>query len=371
MHSQRYRYTAAAAVLALSVTALAACSSGNAQEPAATSSAPANGLEERDSAHLPDDWDDVVAAANEEGEVVIYTTLPQEQIGILAGAFNEIYPDIKVNAVTDSSTAITSRFQTEHEATGQTPADVVHSAAFEALNNSEPDWFTDLQDDPELLPSLADYSERAVTDERPRSAQVAAYPWQLIVNTSMVEDDVPTSFEDFGDPEYAGKLGILDPRAGSNVAAFYVALRDEFGPEFLEDLAANQPSLSPGVPDLSQNVAAGAFPYGFPTNGSGARQVEQAGAPVERSNADPVVVGGTTLALPTEPKHPNAGRVFANFLLTAQAQELQCETTGLGSLNELAEAACEDVEIPEDAIFAPFTPDPDDIADVVALLGLS
>jgi iron(III) transport system substrate-binding protein len=357
----------AAAVAAAVLFSLAGCAGGN-----SAASAPAGNLEERDTAHLPSDWDSVVQKANEEGQVVIYTTLPQEQIGTLSTAFNAIYPKIKVNAVTDSSTAITSRFQTEYDATGKAPSDVVHSAAFEALNASKPDWFTDLQKSKDLLPSLADYSARGVTTEHPRSVQVAAYPWQLIINKTQVQDsDAPQSFEAFTDPKYKGKLSILDPRAGSNVAAFYVELRKKFGDGYLTALAKNEPKLSPGVPDLSQSIAAGATQFGFPTNASGARQVENAGAPVARVTSDPVVVGGTTMAIPTNSAHPNAGRVFANFLLTAQAQELQCKSTGLGSLNKIAKGDCAKVEIPADAIFASFLPSEKDRSDVVALLGLA
>jgi iron(III) transport system substrate-binding protein len=202
--------------------------------------------------------------------------------------------------------------------------------------------------------------------------KVAAYPWQLIINKSQVkEGDAPKSFEELAEPKYKGKLSLLDPRAGSNVASFYVELRKEFGDDYLRALAKNEPKLSPGVPDLSQSIAAGATQYGFPTNASGARQVEAAGAPVLRVTSEPVIVGGTTMAVPTNSAHPNAGRVFANFLLTAQAQEIQCKATGLGSLNKLAKGDCANVAIPDDALFASFLPSEKDRSEVVALLGLA
>lgn len=335
-------------LLAVAGLVLSGCTSGTTPE----NTAAAGGLSEQDSAHLPADWPDVVAAAEEEGEVIIYTTFPEAQIALLIADFNTIYPNIRVQPVIDSSATLPARWSQEHEATGSSPGDLTHSAAFETMIVENPDWFVDLTEDADFLPSLNDFRAEAVPADRPLSVTVAGYTWQAIINTDLVsEADMPADYMDLTDAEWNGQLKFSDPRSNAFYSQVYFSANEAAGGGLLEGLAANNPSYT--TDDITQPVAAGEFAIGWPTNAARAAALEAANAPVVRVTLQPALAGQTTMAVASDGPHPNAARVFANYLLTVQGQEKQCEVATLGSLNDLVGGPCNGLEIPEDATFLP------------------
>src|SRR5580700_11061091 len=97
------RTAAAVGAVTVMTLAVAACgSSGSSSTAAAGSSASGGGtncvanMDKTDAGVLPADWCSVVATADKEGKVIVYTTTPTEQLTPVIAAFNKIYPDIQV-----------------------------------------------------------------------------------------------------------------------------------------------------------------------------------------------------------------------------------------------------------------------------------
>ncbi|MGO4238281.1 ABC transporter substrate-binding protein [Pseudarthrobacter sp. YAF2] len=341
------------ATMILIASLLSACGGG--AQPASTSAA--QSIEAKDSANLPSDWAKVVDEANKEGEVIFYTTLPNDQATKMIAGFNTVYPNIKVRIVTDATASLANRYQQERTSSGgNSPADILHSSSFEALVAAQQDWFHDLRGEKDFLPSLADFKENATTEERKRTVLVAAYPWQVLVNTNKVQGSAePTSFKDLTKDEFKDKLIMSDPRTTDYFVAFYNALAEKFGPEYLRGLAANQPKFVADANGVAQSVAAGEKAAGLPLNAGRTAALEAAKAPVKRITGDSAIIAGTTMAFPNKAPHENAARVFGNWLLSAEGQELGCDVQKVGSLNKLAKGACEKTEIPEGSTFQKFT----------------
>lgn len=341
----RRRLLLAVAALATTgmVLPLAACASTTASgRPAGT------GLEERDSQNLPDDWDAIVAAAVEEGEVILYSNQTQEVSAATLEAFAAAYPGIEVKVVRDSVDTLPNRFVQEYESTGKSPADVLESSVFEPVIADHPEWFVNIREmDLSMVPTLQDFPlDQAAPEHRPRSVTSAAYTWTLAYNTDRVsEGELPKTWEDLTDPKWKGRMMIADPRSASAYFAFHALMYENFGPSFGQGLVANEATLSESGASLSQQIAAGAFDIGGPVARSHSAKIREQGAPVEHLDLLPAKVSATTMALPANPPHPNAQRVLATFLLSAQAQEIQCTIGQLGSLNAHAKGDCEDFNI--------------------------
>lgn len=367
------RRTTAAFAATAAILLAAGCSSDTGTPPPAQGDGdfPRIGLEDRDATHIPDDWGDVEQAAIEEGSVVVYTTTPAEQFDPVAAAFNEIYPEIKVERVSDALSTLAVRYEQERSA-GTNPADILSSSSFESVIEAHQDWFINIAEEgPDMLPNLADFSELAIPEDRPYSVTQGAYTFQIAYNTDMVdESDLPETYEDLADPKWGGKLGIVDPRASDTYAAVLEALRAAYGDEYLEALTANGYSLTKESSDTAQQVAAGAIALGFPTNASKSESFIDSGAPLKLLDVPIYPIGATTMALPTEAPHPNAARLFANFLLTAQAQEMQCELVKVGSLNELAGGDCSKYTVPADATPLDYSLTSDVREHIFALMGV-
>ncbi|QMU97155.1 extracellular solute-binding protein [Microbacterium esteraromaticum] len=302
------------------------------------------GFQERDAEHLPDDWDDVVAAALEEGEVILYSNQSQEVSSATIDAFAKAFPGIEVKVVRDSVDTLPNRFVQEYESTGDSPADVLESSIFEPVIADNPEWFVNIREmDPSIIPTLGDFPlDQAAPEHRPRSITSAAYTWTLAYNTDRVtEDELPETWEDLTDPKWKGRVMVADPRSASAYFAFHALMYESYGAAFGQGLLANDATLSESGASLSQQVAAGAFDIGGPVARSHSAQIREQGAPVEHLDLLPAKVSATTMALPANPPHPNAQRVLAAFLLSAQAQEIQCTIGQLGTLNAKAEGDCD------------------------------
>src|SRR6266481_1828492 len=73
---------------------------------------------------------------------------------------------------------------------------------------------------------------------------------------------------------------------------------------------------------LSNLLAAGEFPVAVNIFGHRILELQTEGAPVELVHTDPVVVGPRHLLLSKRAPHPNAGRLFIDYTLSAEGQSL-------------------------------------------------
>src|SRR5690606_10485714 len=92
----------------------------------------------------PKTFDELVAAANAEGELTFYTTTAEEFVKKLTDGFTAEYPGIEVKVLRLASGALHARFATETE-TGVFVADMVDTTSDE-LHNTHPEWFVELSD---------------------------------------------------------------------------------------------------------------------------------------------------------------------------------------------------------------------------------
>lgn len=327
-------------------------SSETSSESESSSGTGGTGLQERDSANLPDDWDAVVAAAQEEGEVVVYTNDDLVVTDELYKAFNEAFPGIEIKPVRDSVDVLATKYVNEYESLGSSPADILQSTQFAAIAVDHPDWFKDLSTlSPGEIPTMADFMPSAFPEGAPAQVTSAAYIRALGYNTDKVDEaDVPKSWCDLTDPKYKGRMVMQNPSVSSS-PMFQDYILSQECPGLLEGLVANEVAFNDSPTAIGQAVAAGQYDFGFLLAASQSAEIRSKGAPLALAMlGDPTLIGGTLSSFPANPPHPNAARVFATFLLSAQAQEIQCEFGELSSLNKLAEGACSDNPIPEDGV---------------------
>jgi iron(III) transport system substrate-binding protein len=363
------KFAAAAASIAI-VAALAGCSAAT---PVATPSSTGGhraGYDPRDVGALPADWSKVEDAAVKEGTVTVYTSTPIAQIQPIIDAFNKIYPEIKVTIVSDALASLTARYEQEHDSGAKT-ADLLESSGFEALIAAHPTWFKNLYDDKSYFPQLSDYPSSVLPKSRPHSVTVGAYTQRIVYNTNLLKKaDLPKTWGDLTNPKYKGKMGLVDPRNSDTYAAVYQSLATKYGSSWLTKIAAQKPTLLKDGADATQQVAAGTFEIAFVDNQSKAASFIKAGAPVKLLDLSPSPLGATTLSVPLNAPHPAAAQLFGNFLMTAQAQELECTEVQVGSLNPKAAGDCTLYPIPSDASVVPLALTPDQRTAVFTGLGL-
>jgi iron(III) transport system substrate-binding protein len=290
------------AVVIAGVAALTGC--GDDGEQAATeppTDAPATG-----------DWEQVLAAAEEEGEVTIYSSQVSDQLDALKTAFEEAHPDITLTVVRQDDGALLPRIEAEAR-TGRGTADIYVSASLPWISENT-DLFVEPRspafDEPE-------YDRDANVPEGSYfvvSAFVGAYGWNTELYDGTIED-----WPDLLDEELAdGRIGIVNPDTPTKVS-FYLNLEDNYGDDFLQQLAEQEPRVYPSLQPMvgaltSGEIAAGTFVDPLVDE-------QEAGAPVEwRLGEHPWGTRFYGMILDSGP-HPNAAQVLAEFLISREGQE--------------------------------------------------
>jgi len=140
----------------------------------------------------------------------------------------------------------------------------------------------------------------------------------LVINTNLVKEDIK-SWRELEDPKWAGKILSDDPRAlGAGQVWFEVTYRT-LGRDFHEKIAAHKPVISRVFAESNRRIARGEFPIYLPFNASEYQSLK--GLPIKvviPQEGVPYVPFGSSLL--KEAPHPNAARLFMNFLLEPDQQ---------------------------------------------------
>jgi len=145
-------------------------------------------------------------------------------------------------------------------------------------------------------------------------------------NITLAKADELRSLDDLLDAKWKGKIGLSDPRvAGSGLSVWYY-LWELKGEEYLKKLVAQDLFVTQNLRQLAEALAKGKLAI---TLGIGVAQTEpfvKAGLPIkdlpEPREGTPSSNGYGTLAILKNPPHPNATKVFVNWLLSKEGQEI-------------------------------------------------
>lgn len=348
---------ALAAAVAASVL-LAAC---GARAPAAGrgDAAPTAG-----SASKPQGWDELVAAAQKEGNLVVYGTPGTSYRSVLVTEFEKAYPGIKVDGTFIPASETQSRLALERQA-GRYLADVIIGPGGTQLQAyRDGGWIVSLR--PQLmLPEVLD--EAHWFQNRFEWADTAEpHQWLLPVGSVLpivfvnqsVDASQFRSYRDLLDPKWKGKLASTDIRnPGPGVApSRFVRKSPELGPSFLRELfAPGNVKLGSDQRQLIDWVAQGAYPVGlFMDPGEVAIAIKQ-GLPITIVPPDQFAEGAAIgpnnagVAMFDRAPHPAAAKLYINWFLSKEGQTAWQREIGDNSLR---------TDIPKDTVNPLFVPKP-------------
>lgn len=346
-------------------TAAAASPTAASASPAATEAAEASPPAASTSA----DWDEVVAQAQQEGQLVLYDghggAIPS--IGFAAEEFQKEY-GIRVDISAMRASEGQERVRVEQQA-GQPVADAVTIGSTQAwLMVNQDKTLQPLGD----LPGLQRVSEQVIAQAE--SFGVSEYAlfeaiqvYGVLVNTRMVaEGEEPKTWQDVLDPKWSGQIVMDDPRAIGGGFVFFNAALDGLGEDFLRGLAGQNPVLTRNIADSANRVARGEFalmiPFAlglFPQ----VKDVPTVKVVMPEPGAAFVLQG---ISIPAEVRHPNAARLFVDYLLSDKVQQHLAGNYLRPTVDSALEAAPPDVR---DLLSAPLlgTSDPPKSQERLAL----
>ena len=276
------------------------------------------------------DWDKTVAAAKAEGQVTVYVHSTYGPV-LSSGAFEKAFPGIKLTIVSGVENDLERRFTTERRA-GKFLADVFMVGVLRSYDFMQAKFLDPIKS-VLILPEVVDESkwwqgkhhysdpERKYLFRYVASAQYG----QISYNTQLVQAKEFTSFWDFLNPKWKGKILSRDIRlpgtGGSAIRLFYY--HPEIGPEFVRKLFAETDITL--FRDRRQGLdwlATGKFPICFWCEGVDKANTQ--GLPVDTfgrmKEGAGLSAGQAILTLVNQAPHGNAAKVFINWFLSRDGQ---------------------------------------------------
>jgi iron(III) transport system substrate-binding protein len=281
------------------------------------------------------EWDRTVRAAEQEGQVTVY--IAGYEAVIESGIFQKAYPKIKVVTVGGSGTQLAPRIAAERRA-GKYLADVYNGGG----NSLHQVLYSGKMLDPIkralLLPEVLDPSkwwEGKHKYSDPEGAYVFVYEGNVSGgggpshNVNLLNPKDYPSFWDLLDPRLKGKIVAADLRQvrGAGLSWQYLYYHPQLGPRYLKRLYGEMDvTMSADLRQAVDWLATGKMALCLPCQGSAVAKARNQGLPVNQFQPFHFKEGVSIssafgqLVLVNRAPHPNAAKVFINWLLSREGQ---------------------------------------------------
>ena len=263
------------------------------------------------------------AAAKAEKEVVWATTDTEERTSAIIAAFEKRYPGIKVSLLTATSAELSERVLLEAKA-GKLSVDVTDPGRDDRVVDAGiAADLTGIVNDLGVDPTLV-FNDNQVFLK-------VGVPHAPIYNTNRLTGaDIPKTYDDLLDPKYSGEIAVENRLKGfiylTNLPEYGDTRPDLWGEEktasYLSKVKANKLQALKGNSGVGDLVASGEKSIALEINLSSFERLRSKGAPV---NIVPVAVQSvepTPHFVTKEGPHPNAGKLFAYFLMSKEGRAL-------------------------------------------------
>jgi iron(III) transport system substrate-binding protein len=258
--------------------------------------------------------EDVVEAAKKEREVVFYTTTNLEEASAVSRNFKAKYPFLEVSINRAEGERIVTKVLQETRAKKflvdvmQTPAFYLHALKKRGI--------------------LGEYSS---AEDRlfPKNFKEEKFwtttyynPYVVLYNTKLVStQNLPKRYEDLLNPFWKNKM-ILEKDKIDWFTAILEIMGREKGIRYMRDLSKQNPMLRIGQTLITQLVAAGETALQINANAVSVNRLKQKGAPIDWVAPGPLPGLMVGVGLMAQAPHPAAARLFVDFLLSKEGQQM-------------------------------------------------
>jgi iron(III) transport system substrate-binding protein len=251
------------------------------------------------------------------------STTDPEDFKVWQEGFNKKYADINIEYFSGRPGDIYTKITTEKSA-GQKTADVVMITLPLQLR---------LQSDGLLetyrTPEAAAYPD-IFKDPDGQWTAVILLPMVQAYNTEKVSAaEIPKTIDDLIDPKWAGRDVIHDITLGTTGTEYLATLKEPLGEDawtsYIEGLANNvEPMRDASVSGQMRTVASGERDIGLNVYMHDLLKNKNSGAPVSllRVEGLPILTSVVPVSLVTGAEHPIAAKLFIDFILSADGQEV-------------------------------------------------
>lgn len=256
----------------------------------------------------------LIEGAKKEGQLVYYTTMTLSQSKKVVDQFKKKYPFLEVELFRTGGGPLLNKITTEARG-GRHAWDVVTGRG---------EMLLPLMENKFLASYRSPEAKKIEPDLVDQDGYWAAYyvnPYVLGYNTNLVKKkDVPKSYDDLLDPRWKGKKISLDNEAFGLLSGLIRVWGKEKAVAYFKKLAAQDPVLMRGNTNRVQLTMAGEFSLIIAYAPTIQRETSH-GAPIDWVPLEPVMVQVNPAMVAAKAPHPNAARLFVDYLLSKEGQK--------------------------------------------------
>ena len=258
-----------------------------------------------------------VAAAKQEGKVIVYGAQVPQAMKPLHAAFEKKY-GIGVEYWRGSSTQVSERALTEWRA-GKPGFDVIEgNRGVQLIMRDEGLFQKYVPASSEKFPAQFKEKDGMITPWR-------VLPISILYNTDMVKSgDLPKTFDNLLSPKWTGKITMPDPTRHTTTAQFLWNLNKFKGEkwlDFVRALAKQKPLLVESLAPVTTTIIKGEAPVGI----TYIKYVKQYKGPVGYLLMDKYLTDPNYMSLGAKASHPNAAKLYLEYICSADGQKLVAE----------------------------------------------
>ncbi len=267
----------------------------------------------------------LIQAARKEGTVLWYTSLALPSSTAIAHAFKTKYTGLDVEVHRTGSERVLQRVMQEASANIKN-ADLIHT--------SDAGHFELLKEKGMLLK----YTPRGVEPFPAGFKDKDGFYFGMRATLSVIahnpkivsEKDAPKTWKDLLNSKWKGKMVSAHPGYSGIIMTHVLALVNMYGWDYFRDLSKNSLHLVQSANDPAGVVASGERPVGV----NGAEyfyyKTRKQGNPIQivyPKEGIPLVV--SPVAIAKDAPHPNAAKLFIEFIFAKESQQLLADKEGL------------------------------------------
>jgi iron(III) transport system substrate-binding protein len=270
---------------------------------------------------------ELYAKAKDEGEVTWYIGYwPSDRAEKHSAIFTKAFPGVRVNVVRATAQVAYQRLSQDIQA-GAANCDVFAS--------TDMGQYVSLKERGLLLP----YRPRSIEQIDPRFQGVDPDDAYQIVNATTVDlayninkvkpDQAPKSWKEFIDPKWKGQSVVGHPGFSGFVGTWVVQMNKLYGWDYFEELAKLKPHVGRSIIDTVTVLVSGERSIGASPSALALRNATQ-GNPVAVAYPEEgsvLMISGS--AIMKNAKHPNAAKLFMEFLYSAETAAEDLEEYGV------------------------------------------
>lgn len=256
----------------------------------------------------------LIEGAKKENEVILYASMNLEEANVMISRFEQKYPFVKVKLNRTDSEKLLTKILVEARAK-KSFADVIQTLGF-AMHTLKKSQHLG-----HYLSSENGYYPKEFKEEGYWTT-VYTNPYVVAYNTRLVsKENLPRKYEDLLQPIWQGKM-MMEPTKVDWFGGVLQLMGKEKGLKYMRELAKQNIMNRIGHDLIAQLVAAGEAFLDIDIPAPSVDRVRRRGAPIDWVAFPPAPASLIGIGISSQPAHPNAARLYVDFVLSLEGQKI-------------------------------------------------